>query len=181
MLKGKISRKKFTVLTVILVIAVGAFYLWRDLHLSAINKIPIPDLVVENIEIERMISGKKWKLISPRVEHKDGIVYGSSMDVTITDPAGKVTHIYADNGTFTRENNDLSLTSADGVMKEAAKEYNLKSGNVKYEAWAERWHFDDGVRLTDGRMVINGKKGYYDTKSGECRLTDGGTITWSDR
>lgn len=181
MFKGKISGKKLIVLTVILVIAVGAFYLWRDLNLSAINKMPIPDLVVENIEIERMINGKKWKLISPRVEHKDGIVYGDSMDVTITDPAGRVTHIYADKGTFTRENNDVSLTSADGVMKENAKEYNLKSGNVKYEAAAEKWNFDDGVALSDGRMLIEGKKGYYDTKSGECRLTDGGTITWSDR
>ena len=170
MFKGKISGKKLIVLTVILVIAVGAFYLWRDLNLSAMNKIPIPDLVVENIEIERMINGKKWKLISPRVEHKDGIVYGDSMDVTITDPAGRVTHIY-----------DVSLTSADGVMKENAKEYNLKSGNVKYEAAAEKWNFDDGVALSDGRMLIEGKKGYYDTKSGECRLTDGGTITWSDR
>lgn len=181
MFKGKISGKKLIVLTVILVIAVGAFYLWRDLNLSAMNKIPIPDLVVENIEIERMINGKKWKLISPRVEHKDGIVYGDSMDVTITDPAGRVTHIYADKGTFTRENNDVSLTSADGVMKENAKEYNLKSGNVKYEAAAEKWNFDDGVALSDGRMLIEGKKGYYDTKSGECRLTDGGTITWSER
>ena len=181
MFKGKISGKKLIVLTVILVIAVGAFYLWRDLNLSAMNKIPIPDLVVENIEIERMINGKKWKLISPRVEHKDGIVYGDSMDVTITDPAGRVTHIYADKGTFPRENNDVSLTSADGVMKENAKEYNLKSGNVKYEAAAEKWNFDDGVALSDGRMLIEGKKGYYDTKSGECRLTDGGTITWSDR
>lgn len=181
MFKGKISGKKLIVLTVILVIAVGAFYLWRDLNLSAMNKMPIPDLVVENIEIERMINGKKWKLISPRVEHKDGIVYGDSMDVTITDPAGRVTHIYADKGTFTRENNDVSLTSADGVMKENAKEYNLKSGNVKYEAAAEKWNFDDGVALSDGRMLIEGKKGYYDTKSGECRLTDGGTITWSDR
>ena len=181
MFKGKISGKKLIVLTVILVIAVGAFYLWRDLNLSAMNKIPIPDLVVENIEIERMINGKKWKLISPSVEHKDGIVYGDSMDVTITDPAGRVTHIYADKGTFTRENNDVSLTSADGVMKENAKEYNLKSGNVKYEAAAEKWNFDDGVALSDGRMLIEGKKGYYDTKSGECRLTDGGTITWSDR
>ena len=181
MFKGKISGKKLIVLTVILVIAVGAFYLWRDLNLSAMNKIPIPDLVVENIEIERMINGKKWKLISPRVEHKDGIVYGDSMDVTITDPAGRVTHIYADKGTFTRENNDVSLTSADGVMKENAKEYNLKSGNVKYEAAAEKWNFDDGVALSDGRMLIEGKKGYYDTQSGECRLTDGGTITWSDR
>lgn len=181
MFKGKISGKKLIVLKVILVIAVGAFYLWRDLNLSAMNKIPIPDLVVENIEIERMINGKKWKLISPRVEHKDGIVYGDSMDVTITDPAGRVTHIYADKGTFTRENNDVSLTSADGVMKENAKEYNLKSGNVKYEAAAEKWNFDDGVALSDGRMLIEGKKGYYDTKSGECRLTDGGTITWSDR
>ena len=181
MFKGKISGKKLIVLTVILVIAVGAFYLWRDLNLSAMNKMPIPDLVVENIEIERMINGKKWKLISPRVEHKDGIVYGDSMDVTITDPAGRVTHIYADKGPFTRENNDVSLTSADGVMKENAKEYNLKSGNVKYEAAAEKWNFDDGVALSDGRMLIEGKKGYYDTKSGECRLTDGGTITWSDR
>ena len=181
MFKGKISGKKLIVLTVILVIAVGAFYLWRDLNLSAMNKIPIPDLVVENIEIERMINGKKWKLISPRVERKDGIAYGDSMDVTITDPAGRVTHIYADKGTFTRENNDVSLTSADGVMKENAKEYNLKSGNVKYEAAAEKWNFDDGVALSDGRMLIEGKKGYYDTKSGECRLTDGGTITWSDR
>ena len=181
MFKGKISGKKLIVLTVILVIAVGAFYLWRDLNLSAMNKIPIPDLVVENIEIERMINGKKWKLISPRVEHKDGIVYGDSMDVTITDPAGRVTHIYADKGTFTRENNDVSLTSADGVMKENAKEYNLKSGNVKYEAAAEKWNYDDGVALSDGRKLIEGKKGYYDTKSGECRLTDGGTITWSDR
>ena len=181
MFKGKISGKKLIVLTVILVIAVGAFYLWRDLNLSAMNKIPIPDLVVENIEIERMINGKKWKLISPRVEHKDGIVYGDSMDVTITDPAGRVTHIYADKGTFTRENNDVSLTSADGVMKENAKESNLKAGNVKYEAAAEKWNFDDGVALSDGRMLIEGKKGYYDTKSGECRLTDGGTITWSDR
>ena len=181
MFKGKISGKKLIVLTVILVIAVGAFYLWRDLNLSAMNKMPIPDLVVENIEIERMINGKKWKLISPRVEHKDGIVYGDSMDVTITDPVGRVTHIYADKGTFTRENNDVSLTSADGVMKENAKEYNLKSGNVKYEAAAEKWNFDDGVALSDGRMLIEGKKGYYDTKSGECRLTDGGTITWSDR
>ena len=60
MFKGKISGKKLIVLTVILVIAVGAFYLWRDLNLSAMNKIPIPDLVVENIEIERMINGKKW-------------------------------------------------------------------------------------------------------------------------
>ena len=181
MFKGKISGKKLIVLTVILVIAVGAFYLWRDLNLSAMNKMPIPDLVVENIEIERMINGKKWKLISPRVEHKDGIVYGDSMDVTITDPAGRVTHIYADKGTFTRENNDVSLTSADGVMRENAKEYNLKSGNVKYEAAAEKWNFDDGVALSDGRMLIEGKKGYYDTKSGECRLTDGGTITWSER
>ncbi len=181
MLKEKISRKKLTVLTVILVIAVGAFYLWRDLNLNAMSKIPIPDLVVENIEIERMISGKKWKLISPRVEHKDGVVYGSSMDVTIADPDGKITHIYADEGNFTRENNDIALTSADGVMKEKTKEYKLKSGSVKYEAAAEKWHFDDGVTITDGRMVIGGKKGYYDTKSGECRLTDGGTIVWSDR
>lgn len=182
MLKIEKRKKKMIVLAaVVCLIAVGAFYLWHDLHLGAAEKIPLPDIVVEDINIERVIEGKNWKLLSPRVEHKEGFIYGVSLDVTITEPNGKETQIYADNGVLARESNDLSLVNADGVTRDNGKEYRLKSKKVDYDASTEIWHFAEGVTLTDGHMVIAGKTGYYEMKSGECRITDEGTITWSDR
>ncbi|MDO5114802.1 MAG: LPS export ABC transporter periplasmic protein LptC [Synergistaceae bacterium] len=176
---SSIPKKKSIVLTAFLIIAVGAFYLWRDLHLSA-EKISIPDIVVENIEMERMINGKKWKIISPRAEHRDGVVYGESLDITITDPGGRETHIYADKGTFTRENNDITMTNGDGRMLENGKEYNLKSGAIKYEAATERWHFAEGVVLSSDKMTVSGQNGMYDTLSGDCFISNGGTVEWGN-
>lgn len=181
MSKIRFSKKKFIVLAAVVAIAVGVFYFWRDLHLSAVKRVPLPDVVVEDIEVERLVDGKMWKLISPRVEHKNGLIHGVSLDVTITEDNGKVTYIYADKGTFSRKNNNLDLTHADGTMKQNDKEYNLKSGRAKYTAAKDLWNFSKGVTLTDGHFVVSGKTGYYDAKKGECGLTNGGTISWNDR
>ena len=161
-------------------VAVGAYYVWRDLNLSAIKNAPLPDVVVENLDLERMVNGDKWKFKSPRVEHKDGMVYGDSMDVVITTPKGRVAHIQAEKGVFTRSNNDLTRKNADGVMTENGKTYTLKSGSVFYNDAQKNRRFSDGIDLTMGNINVRGKDGYYDTKSGDCRVTNGGTITWSE-
>ncbi|MCR5336467.1 MAG: LPS export ABC transporter periplasmic protein LptC [Synergistes sp.] len=183
MSSSKLPKKTLCLLAVIIAAAAGGYYLWRDLHLSAIENIKVPDIVVENIELERVIEGKKWKLISPRVEHKNNMLYGDSMDVTISDPAGKFTQMYADKGVFSRHSNDVLLTNAEGTMKEDAKDrvYDLKSGRAKYDSSAEKWYFKNGVTfaLTENNTVIRGKSGYYDSKNGVCRLTERGTVTWS--
>lgn len=168
------------ILTVVLLTAVGVYYVWRDLHLDVIKNAPLPDVVVENLDLERVINGDKWQLKSPRVEHKDGIVYGDSMDVVITSPKGRVSRIKAEKGVFTRANNDLTLENADGVMSEKGKTYNLKSGKVFYSDAKKNWHFSDGIDLTMGNLNISGQDGYYDTKSGDCRITNGGRITWNN-
>lgn len=177
--------KKFTkrgaiVLAVILVIAVGAFYLWRDLHLSAIKNVPLPDIIVEDIEIERVVNGKTWIIVSPRAEHKEGVIYGTSVDITIKDPNGRNTHIRADGSTFTRKSNDITLTNGDGTMTENGKSYEMHSGFVEYDADKERWNFSQGVTLSSENMVINGDAGTYDTLSGDCYITNGGTVTWTN-
>ena len=177
----KLPKKTLCLLAALIAVAAGAYYLWRDLHLSSIKNVPIPDVVVENIELERKIDGKKWKLLSPRVEHKDNMVYGDSMDVTISDPAGKETQIYAAKGVFSRHTNDVTLRDAVGTMKEADGAYDLESGVAKYDSKSGIWYFSDGVtfKLAENNMVIRGKSGYYDSEKGVCRMTERGTITWS--
>ena len=157
----KLTKREAIVLAVILAVAVGAFYLWRDLHLGAMKNVPLPDIIVEDIEIERVVNGKTWIIISPRAEHKEGVIYGTSVDITIKDPNGRNTHIYADGSTFTRENNDITLTNGDGTMTEKGK-------------------FSKGVTLSSENMVISGDAGVYETRSGDCYITNGGTVTWTN-
>lgn len=154
--------------------------MWRDLHLSALRNMNLPDIVVENIEIERTVNGKNWKIISPRAEHREGVIYGTSVDITILDPNGKSTSIYADNSTFTRKNNDIMLQNGSGVMEEKGKRYSMKSGLVEYKAETEQWIFSDGLVLSSDKMVVEGTKGIYEASSGDCYITNGGTITWHD-
>ena len=73
----KISRKKAYTIAALTFIAVIVAFLWRDLNLTDRSDIPLPDIIVENIEIDREINGAQWKLISPRVEHRDGFFYGT--------------------------------------------------------------------------------------------------------
>lgn len=178
---NKFFKGRGLLLAAVVLIAVGAFYMWRDLHLSALRNMNLPDIVVENIEIERIVNGKNWKIVSPRAEHRDGVIYGSSVDITISDPNnGRNTHIYADKSTFTRKNNDVMLQNGDGTMEENGKKYSMKSGLVEYKAKTEEWIFSNGLVLSSDKMVVEGAKGTYAAISGDCYITNGGTITWRD-
>ncbi len=176
-----IFRKKAYTIAALFCIAVVSAFLWRDLNLSnRAADIPLPDIIVENIEIEREINGAQWKLISPRVEHRDGLFYGESLDITITESGDKVTRISADKGVFTRANNDIEMTSADAEMTEKDKVYDLRAGRVEFKAAKELWSFFKGVMLTDGKITVEGKEGTYDARSGECTVTGGGVVTWKE-
>lgn len=177
----KISRKKAFTIAALVFIAVIVAFLWRDFTLAnRAGDIILPDIIVENIEIDREISGKQWKLISPRVEHKDGLFYGESLDITITESDGKITRISADKGIFTRADNNIEMTSADAVVTTKENVYSLKAGKVEFDAAKELWSFSNGVMLSNGKITVEGADGSYDSKSGECTVTGGGVVTWKE-
>lgn len=65
-------------------------------------------------------------------------------------------------------------------MTEKGKTYDMQSGFVEYDADTERWNFSKGVTLSSENMVISGDAGVYDTRSGDCYITNGGTVTWTN-
>ncbi len=177
----KISRRKAYTIAALIFAAVIIAFLWRDLNLAnRAGDIDLPDIIVENIEIDREINGKQWRLVSPRVEHREGIFYGDSLDVTITDPAGNITRVNAEKGVFTRASNDVEMTGADAFVKDKNGEFTLTAGRAEFKAETEQWFFSDGVILTDGKIKVEGKEGIYDTQRGKCIISNGGVITWKE-
>lgn len=176
-----IPRKKAYTIAALLSVAVIVVFLWRDLNLAnRVGNITLPDIIIENIEVDREINGKQWKLISPRVEHKNGFFYCDSFDITITEKAGKITKIKADKGVYSRSSNDIEMTNADAVISDKSDLYNFKAGKVKFDAAKELWSFSDNVMLTDGKIKVEGQEASYDTKSGKCIVTGGGILTWKE-
>ena len=176
--KTSIGLKKIVVSAVIAVTALMAVYLWRDLHLSDNEIVPVPDIVVENIEVNREIDGKKWKLKAPRVEHKDGIIYGYSLDVEMNDKAGKQALLKSKTGTFTRESEDITLNDSHGTFAEKEHLYNLRTGTAHYDSASKTWHFLNSVLISDDKSELTAAKGTLDTKSGIISLTGDSIIKW---
>jgi len=176
----KISGKKIIASTAILLSAVLVGYFWRDLHLGDNSgKIKVPDVVVENIEVERVIGGKHWKLVAPRLEHKDGVISAVSLDILIAEKNGKKSKVSASKSSFARDNNDITMDGVNAVMADKKKEYTFSAGAVKYDAAKEIWHFSKAIVFKDGPLKIEGTEGSYETKKGICSITNGGTVTWS--
>ena len=155
-------------------------YLWRDLHLTDLKTAKLPDVVVENIRLERDVNGNHWTFVSPRVEHRDGMVYGDSLDVTIAGRDGTKTKVAATNGTFARSNDDVTLKNAFATYIRKDKKYFLRSGSVYYTAARELWTLSGGVTLSQGNVRITSKNGLYDAKSGDCVMSGGCVATLGD-
>lgn len=170
--------KKIIISAVILITALMAVYLWRDLHLGDKDRIRVPDIVVENIEVNRDIEGKKWTLKAPRVEHKDGIIYGYSMDVTVAYKDGRKTELKSENGTFTRESEDITLNNSHGTLSDKDKMYNLNTGTAFYNSASKTWYFSNDIYISDAKSELTAAKGTYDTNTGIFSVSGNSKIKW---
>lgn len=178
-MKKRFRRRRITFFLSLALFAVVTFYFLRDLRLSGID-LDIPDIVVENIEINREINGNKWLLVSPRVEHRQGMIYGQSLDVTITDPAGLISKIFAANGEFSRESENVTLLDVSADIKRDDRDIQMKSGRAYYDSEKETWYFSNDVMLSDGSVEVSGPEGFYDVREGLSQITGGGTVTWQE-
>lgn len=178
--KELLSSKRFIISTAVLIVAVLIAFLWRDLHLDKRKNIPIPDIVVINLDLKRKISGKDWHFKSPRTEHKNNMLFAESLDIVISEPDSTLTYVNAEHGTFSRISEDITLTDATGRMEKKDKKYFLKARNVFYKASNEVWYLSQDVALSEDKISVNGPTGVYDTKNGKIDMPDGGTVTWSE-
>lgn len=174
------SRGRLAFYAALVAFAVISFYFWRDLRLG-LDDIAIPDIVVENIEIKRVLDGNEWILLSPRAEHKLGMLYGQSVDVTVTAASGDVSRLFAEKGLFSRESDNITLENMDADVERDGKNVTMKAGVAYYDSAEDKWYFSDDVTIFDGSVEASGPEGSYSVGEGLSLITGGGTITWVDQ
>lgn len=167
--------------SLILLVVVCAYYFYRDLRLHLTTKVvKLPDIVIHDVKVDKVINGRRWRLRSPRMETKNNVLYGDNLDVNIIEEDGTESHIFAKKGEFSRNNNDLKLTDANGTMVSGEKKYDMKTGNAEYNAKDEVWFFSNKLSLTDHETTVTGESGSFNTKSGDCSMKQGGKISWEE-
>lgn len=175
------SRKQVLGFFLFLLVVLSGYYFYRDLHLHLTTKIEkLPDMVVHDIKVDKMINGRRWRLVSPRMETKNNILYGDKLDVTITEKDGTESHILAKKGIFVRENSNLQLTDAHGTMISGNKSYGMETEHADYNAQSEIWTFTGNLMLTDHETVVTGQTGVFNSKTGDCNIKSGGKISWDE-
>ena len=171
-----ISKAKIKLSLISLSVLLLCFYVYKDLNLKQSETIKIPDVVVNNIEVNRVVNGDNWLLKAPRVEHKDKKLYAKSLDIKVDTKDSKEIFILAEEGIFSRTDNNLELTSADAKMTENSKDYYLTAGNANYDSSSKIWSFSNSVRITDTKTVANAESGTFDSVSGYCVLSGNANI-----
>lgn len=158
-------------------IAVLGGYLWRDFHLTGREE-KLPDVVVENLEVERVIDRRKWNIVSPKIEHRDGKIYGDSMDVTVLAESGDISTFYAESGVFMRKSGDIKLSRVTGSAVKGSDKISIAAGRADYDAGDKIWRLADGVFMSNDKFEIRGPSGLYDDTKGTASVTGGGTAKW---
>lgn len=161
--------------------ALIAFFFWRDLRLR-FDDIDIPDIIVENIEIKRVIDKDSWHLMAQRAEHKQGIIYGRSLDVKVTSENGELKTLTAESGIFSRESKNVTLEVVSGdITREDGDSIYLRAGRAYYDADADTWFLSKGVTLFDGTTEVSGPRGQIHVKDGISRISGGAKIIWNEQ
>lgn len=175
------SRKRIIVGVAVSFAVLAAGYLWRDLHLTDEGRLAVPDVIIENMEINREFDNKKYRLSSPKVEHKDGVVYGDSMDIYVKDKTGRELSFFSQKGIYTRESDSIVLINSKGLLKQNDGAYFIKAGAASGDFKKEIWLFGDGIVLSHDKVNISAKAGSLDIKNEKCVLKGGAVVKWNER
>lgn len=176
----RLSRQRIIVYLLLIFIVVIGFFFRRDLRLSLTADLNIPDIVAENIEIKRVIGGDEWHLLSTRAEHKRGVIYGQSLDITVTSSSGDVSRMFAGNGVFSRISSDITVETLSADILREGKNILMKAGRAHYDSVTDMWYFSDDITINDGSIEASGPEGLYDVKHGQSTITGGGTVKWQE-
>lgn len=174
-------RKKVWITFLVLLAVVCGGYLYRDLRLDKFVKVEkLPDVVIHDVKLDKMINDRRWRLFSPRVETKDNVLYGDDMDVTITEKDGTESHILAKKAIFSKENDNLQIINASGTMVSGQDSYAMTTGAADYNSKTDIWNFKNNVSLTNHETTVTGDTGYFNSGTGDCRVKGRGKITWEE-
>ena len=178
----KISRTKLLTGLLFLGFVVLVRYAMRDMQLDVDllreGVARMPGVVMENIQLERAVSGDMWRVRVPVLERLGDAVSVRSVDVRRSLSSGGEWYFFGSEGVYSHDVKAARLRGLLGTLETSGRVWNLESAELCWVEERSEFTFPEGLILYDQEFFLKTAEASMD-ESGLVLLEKGGSLQWT--
>ena len=153
-----LGRPASIALIFIVLAAVGAFCLRRDLNLIVnLSAEDLPDVMVENLDFRRVIDGRDWRVRARTAAHDSGSITAGSIDILVTErDSGEAARFHALSGEIAEDSGDAALYGVRGALAARGRSLDVSAPRADYSGADKIWALSGGVLVQDHEVRLKG-------------------------
>lgn len=183
--KLKISKGRIFTCLLFVGIIILVQYAMSDINLNvdllreSVSK--MPGMMMENIQLNREISGDIWHVKIPYLDREGNIVNMRSLDVRreLSGDKGEW-YFFGREGVFSSDQQIASVSGLLGTLQSETRTWNLESPILNWQQENNTFTFPKGFVIYDDEFLLRTPKASMDN-SGVILLEQGGVIQWVRR
>lgn len=178
----KFSTTKIVLLSLFIGLIVIVGYAKRDMQLDVDllrdSLLNMPALIMENIQLARVVSGDTWHVKIPYLDRNGDTVHMRSLDVRrqISGDKGEW-YFFGKNGTYLHDKKTAAITDLRGTLETDNRTLNLESPSLNWQEGVDSLVFPYGLAIFDDELMLKTPMASID-KNGVILLEQGGVIQW---
>ncbi len=179
----KISRPKIIMCALFLGLVVLVRFAMRDMNLNVDllreSIMKMPGVVMENIQMSRVISGDTWRVKVPVLEQEGNSVNMRSIDIRryASSDRGEW-YFFGREGTYDYEQKAAKISGLLGTIDDGVRVWNLESKKLDWQDSQDNFTFPEGLTVYDDEFLVRAPLASMDRR-GVILLEQGGVIQWA--
>jgi hypothetical protein len=134
------------------------YYMRIDLDLPKNTPVQnMPDILVENLNFSRVISGRKWQVNARGAEREADTIRADNMEIKVSSPEDERNSVLrASSGEFSEASSKVWLREVSGFLLHKGRSIDITAPAVAYDSSSDMWFFSEGIQLSDDSTLITG-------------------------
>lgn len=178
----RLSRPKIWMCVLFISFVVLVRYAMRDMQLDVDllreGLTHMSGIVMEEMRLEREISGDLWRVHVPRLERTGNLISVRSLDVRRSLDEGGEWYFFGARGVYSSDRNVARINDLLGTLETPERVWNLESSEL---TWAEAegdFVFPNGLTIYDTEFLLSAPEASMD-RDGVVLLDKGGQLQWT--
>ena len=163
-------------------VAVLVRYAMRDMRLDVDllreSLTRMPGLIVENVQLERVVSGDLWRVRVPYLERDGEETSVRSLDIRRQLQEGGEWYFFGAKGVYNEKERAAQVRGLVGTLETADRVWNLESPELQWDEAEKDFLFPRGLTLYDDEFLLNTSEASMDA-GGNILLEKGGLLQWT--
>ncbi|MBQ7263925.1 MAG: hypothetical protein IJR14_09440 [Synergistaceae bacterium] len=178
----RIGRPKIWLCVLFLGLVVLVRYAMRDMRLDVDilreGLARAPGVLMEEIRMEREISGDLWKIKIPWLERQGERISIRSLDVRRQAHEAGDWYLFGTEGVWSNDVKAATLRGLLGTIEASGRVWNLEGPRLDWTDGAGELTFPEGLTLYDAELMLSAPVASMD-EAGSILLERGGRILWT--